>query len=288
LEANISAIYSLQLSIAHPPNITSARTSEVCADDEGFDIVFEYAGQRPTHYSVYFDALAKREGFADVINEPFKEDMIAHVALPQYASVVYQDHPYYVRPDYYTMRLVLDNGVCGLSRSDSIKLLVKYPSWIIEQNWGDVVAPLKAEYNGGFEFAQTEWLVNDVLQTNTGSGYLFNKELHAGDQVVMRAMRVGENYFVPSCPLTIVEPAQDVYTNPIIVYPTQTPRQIPVVTIEAQLQGEYEVYSSTGTLISTGKMEEGTTQVTLPSVSGIYFIRAYQGTKASSHKVLIY
>lgn len=288
LEANISAIYSLQLSIAHPTNITSARTSEVCADDEGFDIVFEYAGQRPTHYSVYFDALAKREGFADVINEPFKEDMIAHVALPQYASVVYQDHPYYVRPDYYTMRLVLDNGVCGLSRSDSIKLLVKYPSWIIEQNWGDVVAPLKAEYNGGFEFAQTEWLVNDVLQTNTGSGYLFNKELHAGDQVVMRAMRVGENYFVPSCPLTIVEPAQDVYTNPIIVYPTQTPRQIPVVTIEAQLQGEYEVYSSTGTLISTGKMEEGATQVTLPSVSGIYFIRAYQGTKASSHKVLIY
>ena len=288
LEANISAIYSLQLSIAHPTTITSARTSEVCADGDGFDIVFEYAGQRPTQYSIYFDALAKREGFTDVINETFKEDMTVHVDLPQFSSVVYQDHAYYVRPDYYTMRLVLDNGVCGLSRSDSIRLLVKYPSWVIEQNWGDVVAPLKAEYNGGYEFAQTEWYVNGVQQQNAGAGYLYSKELHAGDQVVMRAMRVGENYFIPSCPLTIVEPAQDVYENPIIVYPTQAPRQAPIVTIEAQHQGEYEIYSSTGTLISTGKMEEGTTQVTLPSVSGIYFIRAHQGKEASSHKVLLY
>ena len=288
LEANISAIYSLQLSIAHPTTITSARASDACADGDGFDISFEYAGQRPTHYSIYFDALAKREGFEDVINEAFKEDMLVHVDLPQFASVVYQNHPYYVRPDYYTMRLVLDNGVCGLSRSDSIRVLVKYPSWIIEQNWGDVVAPLKADYNGGYEFAQTEWYVNDVLQPNNGAGYLYSKQLHAGDQVVMKAMRAGENYFIPSCPLTIVDPNPDVYVNPIIVYPTQAPRHMPVVTIDALIQGEYELYSSTGKFISTGTFEEGETKVTLPLVCGIYFIRARQGEKVSSHKVLIY
>ena len=55
-----------------------------------------------------------------------------------------------------------------------------------------------------------------------------------------------------------------------------------------KILSEYEIYSSTGTLISTGKMEEGTTQVTLPSISGIYFIRAHQGKEASSHKVLLY
>ena len=178
------------------------------------------------------------------------------------------------------MRLVLDNGVCGLSRSDSIRVLVKYPSWIIEQNWGDVVAPLKADYNGGYEFAQTEWYVNDVLQPNNGAGYLYSKQLHAGDQVVMKAMRAGENYFIPSCPLTIVDPNPDVYVNPIIVYP--------VVTIDALIQGEYELYSSTGKFISTGTFEEGETKVTLPLVCGIYFIRARQGEKVSSHKVLIY
>ena len=288
LEANVSAIYTMQLYIAHPTTITSARASDVCADGDGFDITFEYAGERPTHYSIYFDALAKREGFTDVINEAFHGDMIAHVDLPQFASIVYQNHPYYVRPDYYTMRLVLDNGVCGMSRSDSIRVLVKYPSWIIEQNWGDVVAPLKPEYNGGYEFAQTEWYVNDVPQTNTGNGYLYNKNLHAGDQVVMKATREGENYAIPSCPLVIVEPNPDAYVNPIIVYPTQAPRHMPVVTIEALEQGEYEVYSSTGSLISTGIFVEGETKVTLPLVSGVYFIRTKQGDEGSSHKVLIY
>ncbi len=130
--------------------------------------------------------------------------------------------------------------------------------------------------------------MNDVLQPNNGAGYLYSKQLHAGDQVIMKAMRAGENYFIPSCPLTIVDPNPDVYVNPIIVYPTQAPRHMPVVTIDALIQGEYELYSSTGKFISTGTFEEGETKVTLPLVCGIYFIRARQGEKVSSHKVLIY
>ena len=286
---NFSAIYSLQLSVAHPTVITSARMAgDVCADAESFDISFNYEGQKPTHYSVYFDQLAKQAGFQDIIDAPLPSDMIAHVNLPRFTSVAYQNHPYYIRPDYYTLRLALDNGVCGISRSDSLKLLVKYPSWIIEQNWTDVVAPLKAEYNGGFDFAQTEWYVNGVLQPNTGAGYLHSRELRPGDQVVMMATRVNETVAIPSCPLTIITPTSPVYSTPVIVYPALAPRQAPDITIEARKEGMFEIYSSTGLMIDSGTFSEGQTSVAMPSVSGIYFIRTHVGRDTQSHKVLIY
>lgn len=286
-ETNFSAIYALRLIVAYPTTITKARTGDVCADAETFDIYFEYDGEKPTHYSVFFDQLAKREGFKDVIDEPFNADMVAHVSLPQFANVAYQGHPYYVRPDYYTMRIALDNGVCGIYRSDTISLLVKYPNWILEQNWDDVVAVLKADYNGGYEFAQTDWYVNGVL-TSSNLGYLQSKDLLVGDQVVMLATRKGETVAIPTCPLTIHTPAATTYDTPVIVYPTQTPKQLPVITVEAPRDGRFEIYSSTGLLVGSGKLEEGKTTLTLPSVNGIYFIRAHQGNEASTHKVILY
>ena len=282
-----SAVYTLRLVVTYPTTITKAKTGDICADAESFDIEFEFAGKKPLSYSVIFDALAKREGFQDIYNAPLGTDMIAHIDLPKYTSVVYQGHTNYVRPDYYTMRLVLDNGVCGTSRSDSLKLLIKYPTWIIEQNWGDVVAPLKAELNGGYEFSQTEWYVNGVLQPNDGLGYLHSDKLRAGDQVVMMATRKGDNYAIPTCPLTITTPLPNTNPYPILVYPTQAPRYAPNITISAPLEGQFEVYSSTGMIIMTGEFGEGETIVTLPSVSGIYFIRTTQGTETETHKVIL-
>ena len=286
-DARFSAIYALRLIVAYPTIITSAHTGEICGDSESFDIYFDYTGQKPTHYSVYFDQLAKREGFEDNINVPFGSDMVAHVNLPKFAGVAYEGHPYYVRPDYYTMRIALDNGVCGISRSDSLTLLVKYPSWILEQNWDDVVAPLKSDFNGGFEFAQTDWYINGIL-ASANTGYLHSKELHAGDQVVMVATRKGESIAIPTCPLTIQSPNALTYETPVIVYPTQAPRHMPTITVEAPQDGLYEIFSSTGLMVSHGKLEEGKTSVTLPAINGIYFIRAHQGNEISSHKVILY
>ncbi len=287
-ESRFSAIYALRLIVAYPTNIVSARTGDICADADGFDIFFEYSGQKPTHYSVYFDALAKREGFEDIINEPLYGEMVAHIQLPKFSSIAYETHPYYVRPDYYTLHIALDNGVCGISRSDSIELLIKYPSWIIEQNWMDVVAPLKSAYNGGFEFANTEWFINGVPQTQATAGYLYSTELIKGDQVVMKATRKGENYSVPTCPLIITDPVTTANDVPVIVNPTQAPKTRPIFKVTAPKDGRYEVYSATGTIIQKGTLHAGETELTLPSTSGIYFIRTQQGDESASHKVLIF
>ena len=293
IQTNFSAIYSLRLIVAYPTTITSAKTSEVCADDDAFDIEFEYDGAKPEYYNVYFDALAKREGFRDVINARFGSDMIAHIDLPKFSTVAYESdsesHPQYVRPDYYTMRLVLDNGICGISQSTDLTLLVKYPSWIIQQNWDDVVAPLRPELNGGYNFVQYEWYINNELVPMHGLGYLHNDNLQIGDEVVMSVVREGENYSIPTCPIVITK-AKPTATYPTLdVYPTQAPRHAPVVTLQSEQDGSYSIYSSTGTLIETGTFSQGAQQLTLPAVNGIWFIRTQtMSGQTDTHKIMIY
>jgi hypothetical protein len=288
-ETFYSAIYTLQLAVMHPTYITNASVSDICGDDESFDISFTYTGARPTTYSIYFDQLAKNEGFEDVINKPFLgEDRVARAPVPTKKDVVYLDHTAYVRPNKYGMRLVLDNGVCGMSQSDSLVVLVKYPSWIIEQNWNDVVAPLKKEYNGGYEFSQMDWYINGSIQPNNSLGYLHSNRLKDGDEIVMIATRKGDNYSIPTCPLIISINNNSSYDEPILVYPTRAPRFAARITIDAPQGGEYTIYSSTGMIISSGKLEEGAMQVNLPPTCGMYFVRTTHGEKSDTHKVVIY
>ena len=167
-------------------------------------------------------------------------------------------------------------------------MLVKYPSWIIEQNWDDVVAPLKKTVNGDYEFTRTNWYVNGVLQPNNGMGYLHSDKLQPGDLVHMTAIRKGENYAIPTCPIEIQAMPSTVDNDPIIVRPKVASHHAPRITIEAPQDGEYAIYSSMGTYISGGKLEEGAQQVVLPTASGIYFIRTKQDKKESTHKVVLY
>ena len=289
-ETYYSAIHTLQLTVVRPTHIKNAKAGEICADDNEFVISFTYSGAKPAIYSIFFDQSARDEGFKDVINKPFLGEVgIARAPVPSLPDVVYLDHTKYVRPNKYSVRLVLDNGACGTSQIDNIEVLVKYPSWIIEQNWDDVVAPLKKSLNGGYEFAQTDWYVNGVLQPNNGLGYLHNDKLKVGDEVVMVATRKGENYSIPSCPLVIKPIASGGTPDPILVYPSAAPHAAPRITIEAPQQGgSYTVYSSQGTYVTGGELNEGKQQVNLPNTCGIYFVRTTQGKQTETHKVVLY
>lgn len=287
--SSTSLIYSLDLDVVAPTYITSAAVDDVCADQESFAVRFTYSGAEPTTYNIYFDQAAHQAGFDDIYNHPFGQDMSVEVPMPKKSGVLYNQHTDYVRPDNYTLRLVLDNGVCGFSKSDTLSMLVKYPNWIIEQNWNDVVSPLKAEYNGGYQFGLYDWYVNGQRQPNNGSSYLYSPQLRAGDEVVLYATRIGESYAIPTCPLTIIVPQEDIYSTPIMVYPTVTSKRRPAITHKAYTNGQYKIFSSTGHLAGVGEFESGETEIVLPYVEGCYIIQsATSDGRTYINKVVVY
>ena len=104
----------------------------------------------------------------------------------------------------------------------------------------------------------------------------------------MMVVRKGENVAIPTCHLEISAFDIKEHDTPVIVYPTQMPKQMPNITVEAPQEGRYDIYSSTGLLLQSGTLDEGKTILTLPAVNGIYFIRTFQGRDAETHKVILY
>ena len=288
LGTHTSAIYSLQLTVQTPTRITAASVAEVCADAEYMEIAFTFSGAEPTQYSILFGQLAKDQGFKDVYNAPLNGSYIARAPMPERSELLYLDHVDYVRPDYYGARLVFDNGHCPQSVSDSLTFLVRYPNWIIEQNWDDVVAPLKPELNGHYIFSQYDWYINGSRQPNDGLGYLHNDNLQVGDEIVLMATRQGESYAIPTCPLVITQAPAQVYPYPVLVYPTSMPRHAPIVTIDSQEDGRYAIYTTSGICIIAGEFGIGQSYLTLPATNGMYLIVTTTEQSQKTHKVIVY
>lgn len=286
--SGISQIFSLELHEIDPTIITSATIEPVCGDEDYFPIAFSFTGAPAKKYSILFDDIAKRNGFVNLYDEPMHGQQVL-VPMPEYTQTIYQNHGDYVRPDIYRLRLVIDNGICGESRSDLLEVTVRYPEWIIEQAYSNIVAPLKAEHNGGYNFAQYEWYVNGSKQETDGRGYLYSNALREGDEVVLLATRQGENYAIPTCPLVITRLAPQQNTVPVLMYPNAVSRVAPVVTLESASDGDYAIYSAAGTLCAKGHFGEGRQTITLPATSGCYYVQTLTSRgEAKTEKILIY
>lgn len=225
------------------------RVDEACADDGAFIIHTNYLGARPAAYSLLFDEEAHAAGFADILDAPYAEPIEA--PLPP------RDSGLYVRPDYYHAWLKIDNEVCVPDSLSTlpVTLLLRYPSWVIEQNWNDVVALLSEAYNGGYRFSGYEWLVNNSTVGRNGSYLYLPKTLGTGDEVSVLLTREGENYAIPTCPIVIYDKTPELVSDyPVIAHPTGMPGQI---RLSAYAEGTYRLYTATGQCVAAGAFSDG-------------------------------
>ena len=239
----------VNLSFVAKSYIEYVQVDEACADDNSFAIHTNYTGARPATYSLLYDDASHAVGFSDIIDAPYQEHI--YPPIPQRESGTY------VRPDYYHAQLTVNNSVCAPDELSSIPvvLLLRYPSWIIEQNWNDVVALLNETYNGGYRFSAYEWMVNNSPTGNTRSYLYLPNSLGSGDEVSIRLTRAGETYAVPSCPITIYDKSAElVSAYPVLAHPTGVPGQI---RINAKTDGFYQLFSTTGQLLSAGSFSNG-------------------------------
>ena len=259
------SIFKLTLHNFSHSDIYSIQVADVCGDDQTLQLIAHYEGHRPEYYNIIYSKEANDQGFKNIIQVPYTSDTI-EAPMPNATP--------YIRPDYYTVTLQLGNYTCPQSMSEhTTDFLIRYPSWIIEQNWQDVVAVLNAQHNGGYYFQSYEWYVNNQPAAQNNS-YLYLPTLRVGDEVVLNVMRSGENYYVPTCPIYIEK--QDTYTqeNPIPVDPARVSCKDRQVTLEALSLGvEYYLYDIMGRCLVTGVCPQGQVQsFELPEIDGSYFL----------------
>ncbi|MCQ2329232.1 MAG: IgGFc-binding protein [Paludibacteraceae bacterium] len=261
-------VVTLVLDFVDPSVFAWTSVADVCADDLSFTIDHVCGGTPPLSYSVLFTDDAHNQGFRDVIDAVYDGNIV--VDIPNSDS-----HQFYVRPDNYVVTVRLNNGICDPAGSDyQTNVLVKWPSWVTEQKWQDVVAVLNDKNNGGYTFDLFEWYVNGKRVAETRGSYIYLPNVLAiGDEVYVNLRREGESYTISSCPLTIVDrlPLQ-VSTIPFMIYPSHV-RRTENVTMRSDVPGHYVLSDCAGHVLSEGDFNDaGEIVLPIPYVSGVYMV----------------
>ena len=263
-------ITMLYVDFYQPTTVSKVDIAEICADDSVIQLIPIYSGTKPNAYTLIFDNNARAQGFENIMEVPF-EDVI-NVPIPK------KTEGHYVRPDYYTAQLKIDNELCGGAGTIiyDLSLLVKYPSWVIEQNWHDVVAVLNEYYNGGYYFSDFEWYLDDQPLAYENKSYIYIPQyMHAGDRIYAALTRSGEDYSVCTCPIVVVPYQDDPDNNhPVLVQPTYLPKQVAKrVTILSEENVNYQLYNAQGALLNMGVVDANQEHsVDIPAIQGAYLL----------------
>ncbi len=251
------SIVTLHLHVLNPPFVaTLGEISNICADQQSFDIPFSFTDYRfnPEIVEVRFDVSARAVGFADyrqVYNGNF-------VTIPI---------PTAVTPDIYsgTINLYTDKFAQGLG----FEFMIRYSSSVIEQHWNDVLALRNETLNGGYYFEEYQWYKNgEPLYAETGS-YLYvgpYDELDMGAEYSVLIRRRGEENQVFTCPV-IPTYHIDVQDFPTLVEHS-TPLKLPI-----RQQTEVYVYNTTGQLVLHKTLTNDDMEIITPNASGTYIVQ---------------
>ena len=264
------------------PTVPTAKVDSICADDEAYDLFYTYTGDYdPIAYSVKYDEEGHRNGFEDIIDHPITTpDELSWLRIPM--PNIEADRTRYPRPDYYRIKLVLDNGICtnpDLCSTDTT-IVLSYPSWITQQRFGDVIALYNDTYNGGYHWSHYQWYHGDKPIPGETHEYLYVPTgLVVGDQYHVRLTRDGEVQDFQTCPITIVaNPVENDFAPEkgyLSVVPTCVCNCNPYINILSRKDGTYRITTATGRLVSQGVFRADVTQVPVPVLEGIYIVQLW-------------
>ena len=278
-ETNECEIDMLKLYAIPETRLIEAYVEDACADNSQYQIKYRYEGARPKTYSLYYDANARMAGFKDVNDAIFTGELYDYI--PQYAN------DQYLRPDMYNVRIEFNNGTCDPSiHAYNLSFMIKYPSWIIEQNWNDVVALLNQDYNGGYVFKDYDWFVNDQQITSEKKSYIYLPEyLRNGDRVYASLTRQEDNYSICTCPIVIEDLSNElVYEEPVLI--SISPLKMKIYTPKQTICAIYDVL---GHLIYQTRIDSiGENTIDIPSFSsGVYLLEFKEKDHSITHKIML-
>ena len=234
--------------------ITTPNT--VCADADAMYFYAKITGATSPNYDLVFDDAASRAGFQNVYGGYISPDGTFKVPMPHGAT-----REAYAQPNIYSATLTVHPGF-GHDTIVPFNFSVLYPSWIVRQQWNDVLAVLNKEYNGGYDFTHVRWFKGEgeeILGRGAHSAYIYtgpDAELDFGVQYWAELTRTSDGRAICSCPLIPihnnaapkkVEEKEKVRLAPL--FPNNTHN----VKISSEISGDYIVYTISGMQIATGK-----------------------------------
>ncbi|MCQ2339068.1 MAG: hypothetical protein MJ001_09165, partial [Paludibacteraceae bacterium] len=264
-----NSYYELNLTVVRQTLIIGLNNNmnsvSVCGDDLSYEIRPSYSGIPPTRYTVRYDGVMI-PSTNDVVDAEY-DGVSIQLPVPK------NDRNLPVRPDRYTVSLEMGNDVCQKSPATvDYELLVKYPASVTEQHFNDVVSVLSHDYNGGYDFVAFNWFVNGIPMNTHGSN-LYLTTLVPGDTVYAELMREGENYYIPTCPISILNLGPEPNEYPVLLKGTYfAPGQNTAVVISNEM-GTYQLYDMTGRLLGSGDItSDYENNIRVPYVAGCYLL----------------
>jgi hypothetical protein len=266
-----------------PPTVPTIWAEKpMCHGESAFDLYYTYTSHKPIAYSLYFDSVGLSMGFEDMINVPihsYSDTMVISVPIPYKDD----DPKQFPEPNYYSIHLELDNGICMHKETDCIHdstFVMNYPQWLLVQRFGDVIALLNEDANGGHEWTQYQWYQGDSLLVGENKPYLYVPTgLVPGVQYYVRLTRDGEEEDFPTCPITIsLDPVIGSYAPTmgyLAVVPTCVVTAHPYITILSRKSGTYRISTSEGRAFQSGTFQADATQVEVPSTAGMYIVQLW-------------
>lgn len=267
--------------------------------DTTYALHYSYWGAPPTSFSVYYDDDAKAIGFRDIVDQTITEsnwtagnEYVLDLPMPR----VSRDRQNYPTPGTYSATIGFKNGVClGDSlMTDSFKVKINYPSWVMIQRHGDLIVLLDVDYNGGHAWNNFEWYENGKLMSGYTKPYLYvpeglvvGAEYHA---VLTETDLIGNIISsAPTCPIIAKEmPSSGM--GPTSDYIAVTPTCVPLngedqiyihVLSNENGSGDYRVSTVEGQYVTKGKFEGKATPVKMPTAEGMYIVQVWSSNKES-------
>lgn len=260
-------------------SITYAEERDACEDVNSIKIpyVSDVDSQR---FLVNFNTLAKNAGFKD--GEMENE---INITYPTFSG------NNYLKPDDYVAYVYPLDSVRGDKDITMVlPLQVKYPSWVIDQHWNDMIAVLSKGYNGGYEFSAYQWFADGKPIDGETKGYLYipgNLTADVAYSVALTRKDDGKTY--STCPIFFEpqadrEGSQEQYVS---VYPTFVVKENPSINILTNTTGTFTLYNALGRLILSGDFSNNM-EITLPAKTNCFFFyfECADGTKQAS-KIIV-
>ncbi|MBP5476826.1 MAG: hypothetical protein J6Y00_03985 [Paludibacteraceae bacterium] len=243
------SLITLHLTIVDTPFVASLLpVADLCADD--YNVALEYTLSNVLLSPQSLDVTFSNSRFSDIRSE----DVSGTILVPV---------PDSIRPDYYSGLLAIRYK--SYVQEMPFSFLVRYPSTVIGQKWNNVLALKNSRYNGGYLWDAYRWYVDNTELAGETQSFIYcgvGKTLLMGHPYHASLRRVGEDYFIPTCPIIPV-PHEDAQPIPTFFQPGQH------VAIRRDGQDvTVTFYDMVGRVIVSG------TEVDAPSVPGVYMLEA--------------